>query len=209
MNQRIEKITGQDNFVLYAAVFGAAFIIMMLSWSSYSSKGEIDLRRSETEILPRFTEAVKHGGIAIRLPDLGVLGPEGKIVKIHDNRTKYTVLSLWNHDGIQTKQHISSLKSLYDRMPERTDWQFFAVSVDDVKDLDKTYDFISNLQSREIAEYHDYEAVMMDYFEINKDDLPVTFLLDSRNRILYELKGAAQMGDSHMAEFLKQVALNY
>lgn len=209
MDNQLGTMKDHEHFVLYAAIIGAALIIMFLSWSSYSSQSEVDLKRAELKVMPRFPESIKHGGIAIRLPDLGVLGPEGDVIKIHENRTKYTFLTLWNYDGPYTGKYLRGMKSLYDRMPERSDWQFYAVSVDDIEDLEKTYNFIADSDVRDIAEYHDYEGVLLEYFELTKPDLPVTFLLDSKNRILYEFRGYANLADMNMVDFLNQVSLNF
>lgn len=188
------------NFFFY---FGFVFIFIFFGFLFWIKKFH-ELERAEVT-----TGQYVHGLNIYKQPyyiaDAEFLGPDGQIYNTASLKGRYIILNFWAtfcSPCIKELPQLGRLQS-YFNSNGLNNWQVIAVSVDSNQNMEKAAIFAKNLKVSNIAGYFDYKNQLQNNFQIK--NLPVTYIITPKGRILYELKGDVPWLSFEIKDFILKI----
>lgn len=195
----------QTFFQRFGLWIGLLLIFCVASFLSWAHQSMI-LERLEVELFSHFSKIQKYESKKFLPSKLQFVGPDGRQIKLRDFRGKYLVLNLWATWCTPCVKELPELKLLKEHY-KGGKWNVVAVSIDSVADLEKITSFSRKLDIGDVALYHDVFASFQK--ELPTKSLPVTYIINSRGRILYEISGPGLWSSPEIIKFLDQVTAVY
>ncbi|MGH1376553.1 MAG: TlpA family protein disulfide reductase [Alphaproteobacteria bacterium] len=126
---------------------------------------------------------------------------DGNMVALFDSgEGQFTVLNLWATWCPSCIKELPSLSRLNSSVVSKKGWRVMAVSIDMNDQRGKVLDFIEERNLSEVAAYFDSNLSLQKNMNIR--GLPVTWILDDKGRILYEITGIAEWDRLAIISFL-------
>lgn len=188
-------------FERYGLFIGIASVLAVASLM-YWMRNEMILERLEGSMTVRFQTISKYQD-NVYLPKVNLAGPNGKIVNLKDFKGDYLILNVWGTWCTPCIEDLPRLERLR-RHYLGKEWNVVAVSVDPSSDIDKLIAYIEKYRFGNVAYYHDYQGALQKALPMKS--LPVTYIVNKRGRIVYEVAGEALWDAPDVIEFLDYVA---
>ena len=153
-----------------------------------------------------YFESMKKYKKPVALPSIKLLNPRGKIVNIRDFRGHFLILNIWATWCAPCLKEMPELSKLQRHYP-RGDYRVIAVSVDSRKNIDSIVKYVEKYKLGDMAGYHDYNSELQKALPIRK--LPVTYIINSKGKIIYKVTGAAKWSSPDIIDFLDMVIAVY
>ena len=187
-----------DRFVL----FGGVLAVFLALWVALNIHDGVRLENVEVEIAKEFDEFKPYDD-HFDLPSMEVADLNGNMVDIMDNDGDYTVLNIWATWCSACVKELPSLSGLSESLPYDSGWRVVAVSIDSPDKVDKVFEFVTRYNVEDVARFHDYNLEIQENININK--LPMTLIINSSGRVLYEIYGDAAWNRQEILDFLTLV----
>jgi peroxiredoxin len=183
-------------------LFIGIFLVLATGWMMYGMRNTMVLERLESTVNTRFQVINKYTKTQY-LPDVKFAGPKGTILSLKDFEGKHLILNIWATWCSPCIEELPRLQNLQQHYLGK-DWNVIAVSIDSRKDIEKLIAFIDRYQLGRVAQYHDIQADLQKSLPLEK--LPVTYIINKRGRIHYQIYGSAVWDAPDIIEFLDYVA---
>jgi thiol-disulfide isomerase/thioredoxin len=183
-------------------LFGGLALVFGLAWWGYNVIEGKELRQMEVKIALLFTQFKSYSSPRSMVP-VRFVGPTGNEMSLKDLRGGYVVMNLWATWCRPCIEELPALQRLQSVMRPRG-VEVIGVSVDLRQDLEKIEGFLQQHGIGDVARYHDIFGEVQGALGIKA--LPMTYILDKRGRILYEIGGKADWTDPRIIAFLEKVA---
>ncbi|GJL84599.1 MAG: hypothetical protein DHS20C02_03740 [Micavibrio sp.] len=181
-------------------------MVLVVAMSVERIRQDIRLSKSTGEARSEFASIERYPK-APPLPPLNIMGPEREAFNLSDYGGRYVLLNLWATWCSPCIAELPDLQRLKNRYKDGS-LVVLAVSVDNRKDMAGLAAFLKKhdlgpINPNHVALYHDFQGNIQKTIFFN--ELPMTFLIGPKGRILYQVKGPADWDSRKVIKFLDSV----
>jgi thiol-disulfide isomerase/thioredoxin len=133
----------------------------------------------------------------MRLPDIGILSPDGKRVRLSSFDNAPTLVNMWATWCAPCVVELPSLQKFAEHYKGRMN--VIAISLDPMKKHDEIQDFLTNRNLSDFAAYYDDTGRFG--AEMGLRGIPTSFLIGKNGQILYRFEGDADWTTPYAQEF--------
>ncbi len=182
-------------------MFVAAGYFYALGHLQDAMEKQRSLATYESSFVKMFRQVEKKTQPAV-ISDFNVADLSDGEVALSDFIGSYVVLNVWATWCAPCVEELPSLQRLKAELGQG--WHVMAVSIDTVNRVDVVKNFVEQHDVSDVAGYHDQSMAMQNILPVSK--LPTTFILDSKGRVLYEIRGDAHWDDPIIVKFLNKLS---
>ena len=176
------------------------FIIFAVASLVLYKQNEKELETKERVVASFFAKFRKYDE-TVYIPNAEIIGPGGRTYKLKDDfEGEYLILNIWATWCGPCVKELPELQKIQ-RLLGDGQYRVLAVSVNAQSEIDSIVKFIKKYNVESVAGFHDYKGEIQKNLPLK--NLPTTYILNPKGRILYEITGDGRWTNPQIISFLK------